>query len=342
MRYNFSSEFFHIIPPSTSFGKAWEAFCYDLLKAEFNDPSLQRFEAPDTGIDIWHKSTASVYQCKSDERGALGSLSANDSIQSLQAAVKFRKSLNWANLFFATNANYTGTAIKKILEESSSLGLTSEQINFRGPEYWSDLCEKHFDKVAHYLDYRIKVTEEQVIEAFRKARYYDEYIKKFEKSISDSTFVLKIKNNRTPVELEVPFSPELSVENCVDAIQELLGVSLKWTNFSDLGTSSGPSISLSVNRKGQTFSQKIEDVEKSRGNEDLEFWITLIWRDETKCDGEDAKTVYNLSRLQYNFLTLDRNTLNYEERRNITLERTERMIQTMIWKNAIMLKTQTF
>jgi len=133
LRYNFSAEFLRITPPDTSFGDAWESLCYDLLVAELGDLSLQRIIAPDNGIDILHRAADSAYQCKSDERGALGSLSAIESVTSLKAAVSARPALGWTDYFYATNANYTGTAVKKILEEGSSLGLNGSQIQFRGP-----------------------------------------------------------------------------------------------------------------------------------------------------------------------------------------------------------------
>jgi hypothetical protein len=151
VRYNFSAEFVRILPPDTSFGAAWESLCYDLLAAETQDRSLQRIHPPDKGLDIWHRNAGCAYQCKSDERGALGSLSAGDSIDSLRAAAGERGTFGWETYLYATNANYTGPAVKGILQEAGSLGLTMSQVDFRGPEYWSKLCESHYAKVSELM-----------------------------------------------------------------------------------------------------------------------------------------------------------------------------------------------
>lgn len=336
MRYSFSAEFMKVTPPETTFGNAWESLCYDLLAAEHGIDGLQRLKAPDSGIDIFRRPTATAIQCKSDERGTFGSLSATESVKSLKAAVKARPEIDWQQYSFATNANYTGSAVKTILSEGTSLGIPTDSIDFLGPEYWNELCGKYFERVKDRFDFRVTVTEEQVIEAFRKARYFDKYVDQYAAMISKGDFVLTIKNNWTPVELEFPFSPELTVENCVDAVKELLGVSLKWTNFADLGTSTGPSISLTVDRHGQTFKQTIGEVKAAHPDEDLVFWITLVWKDKTQEDGMDHEDL--CERTNLSFLYVERSTLSEPNRREKTLERAETMIQAMIWDGARRLK----
>jgi hypothetical protein len=166
--------------------------------------------------------------------------------------------------------------------------------------------------------------------------------------MADSPIVLKIKNNRTPIVLEIPFSLDLKVENCVDAIQELLNVSLKWTNFSDLRTSAGPSIALTVNKRSQTFAQTIGEVVSRNGSEDLEFWITIRWIDKCKDDGAEAKDVYSrlfaCRVLQFDQVHFDqvieRHTLDYAGRQKKTIERAEALLQSAIWNAATELKRQ--
>jgi hypothetical protein len=336
MRYSFSAEFLKVQPPDTTFGNAWESLCFDLLSAEHGLSGLQRLCAPDGGIDILRQPTKTAFQCKSDERGALGSLSAPESIKSLKAAAAMRSVIGWDCYTYATNANYTGGAIKSILAEAAGLDLANDKIEFMGPEHWDALCSKHFDLVKGRFDFRVTVSEAQVVEAFRNARYFDEYVNKFAGLISKGNLVLRIKNNWTPVELEVPFAPDLTVENCVDAVQELLGVSLKWTNFADLGTSTGPSISLTVDRRGQTFKQTIGEVQAASGGKDLVFWITLVWKDETQRDGVDHDVVCR--RMNLSYLTLARSAYSENQRREHTLRRAEEMVQQMIWDSARKLK----
>lgn len=336
MRYNFSAEFLRVSPPDTSFGDAWESLCFELLAAEHGGQGLLRLRAPDGGIDILRRPTKAAFQCKSDERGALGSLSAPESIKSLKSAADSQSVLGWASYTYATNANYTGSAVKSILAEATVLGLDHDKIEFLGPEHWDGLCLKHAALVNDRFDFRVTVTEAQVVEAFRKARYYDTHVTRFADLISKAPLVLKIKNNWTPIELEIPFAAELTVENCVDAVQELLGVSLKWTNFSDLGTSTGPSISLTVDRKGQSFEQTIRELQTNSEGRELVFWITLVWKDEIKKDGLSEGDL--LARLHLSFEHLTRSTFTESQRRIETLRRAEEVVQSMIWNSALKLK----
>lgn len=339
MRHDFSAHFLRVVPPETSFGQAWESLCFDLLYAEYADPSLLPLNPPDRGIDILHRSEQTAYQCKSTEDGAFGSIPANESIRSLHTACTIRSTFNWTTYRFATNADYTGSAIEKILSQATALGLSDSQIEFRGPKYWDELCTRHYDHVKHRFDYRASISEKQVIEAFRSANYFEKYINRFAEHISNSKFSIIIMNNRTPLEIEVPFSPELSVENCLDMTQELLGISLKWTNFADLGTSAGPSLSLTVDRVSQGFSQKIKDL-PIKGDGDLQLWIKIVWKDEGDHQGRDSTKVYNMLSL-YTPRELARDQLTYEQRRQETIHRTEDLIQAMIWKSARRLKEES-
>jgi hypothetical protein len=337
VQHTFSSEFMKILPPDTKFGDAWEALCFDLLSAEHGTTGLQRLIAPDLGVDVLHRPSGTAFQCKSDERGAFGSLSAGASIDSLQAAVKAQGSIGWQRYAFATNANYTGHAVRSILETAAELGLAATQLDFLGPEHWDALCTKHFDRVKHRFDFRLTVTEAQVIEAFRKARYFDEYVQKYSSSITGRRLLLRVKNNRSPLDLEIPFAPELTVENCLDAVQQLLGISLRWTNFDDLGTSSGPSISLTVNGKSQGFRQTIADVLAANPGRDLVFWITLVWKDELRKDAAEPGSERAYRNLEL-FRTTSGASLDRARRREHTLARAEVLIQGMIWDAAVKLR----
>jgi hypothetical protein len=347
MRYNFSTQFLKIQNPDTNFGEAWESLCFDLLRAEFKNCAFQRLAPPDEGIDILMKNDIlTAIQCKSDERGEMGSLSSDSSINSLRTALKIKTILTWEKYIFATNANYTGSSTKKIFEVATELGLDKSIIDFWEAHYWSDLCEKHFELVKHRFDYRLMYSESEVIEAFRKARYYDNYISEYKEKIKNSGFTLKIKNNRTPLEIEFPFSPDLTVENCVDVVKTLLGISLDWTNYDDLGTSSGPSISLTINKFAQGFNKKIGELDYT-DQDSLELWIKIIWRDELKDKGVDSTKFEYLKDIRYyKSMNLEkmidlkysekfnRDTFDYEDRGKITIYRQEQIIQNSIWKNS--------
>lgn len=341
MKYRFSEEFLKILPPDNSFGDAWESLCYDLLSEEHGIKCLQRFNAPDGGIDILNrKKEITAIQCKSHKYGANGTISPNESIKYLKSAITSRKEIPWKSYVFATNADYSGVGVKKILSTANSHSLGNDVIEFWGPRYWCELCDRHFDKVAHRLDCRVTVTESEVIEAFRKARYYDKYVDDYAKKISTGKWVMVVKNNRTPVELEFPFSPDLTVENCVDAVQQLLGIRLKWTNFSDIGTSAGPEISLVVDRKKQAFNKTIREVQDNNPDKDFECWITLVWKDEAESDRDSGDRMTKLISLEYDSNL--HHQLSQADRKNKTLERAERLIQTMVWDSAAKIRNGTF
>lgn len=335
MKFDFSAEFLRVTPPDTNFGEAWESLCDHLLRAEFGSSEIARLKAPDRGIDILHRLAARAYQCKSSERGALGSIDPDASSKSLETAWQHRSTFGWNCYCLSTNANYTGVGMGKILEQANTLGMTPEQIIFLGPEYWDSLCVKYEPAIQNRFDYRLTATADQVVDAFRKARYFDRYIAEHEEKIREGHFSLVVTNNRTPLEIEIPFSPELTVENYLDVAKQLLGISLEWTNFGDLGTSTGPRVSVIIDRKAQPFKTKIKDLSLEAGDR-LQIWLTVVWRDEeqkTAIKEQDTELYafrQDLSMIKFR----ERFSMTATERRQLTVNRGEAILQSMIWRAA--------
>jgi hypothetical protein len=223
--------------------------------------------------------------------------------------------------------------MEKVLEQAKALGMVLEQVKFLGPEYWDSLCTKHEPAVRDRFDYRLQATTDQVVDAFRKARYYDRFVAEYEEKIRKGHFSLVITNNRTPVKVEIPFSPELTVENYLDVAKQLLGISLEWTNFGDVGTSTGPSVSVTIDRKAQPFRTKIEDLPLKAGDE-LQIWLTVVWRDEEqKVAIKDEDTLLYARRYDLELAKpRTRFSMTVAERQKITVERGEAILQGMIWK----------
>ena len=69
-----------------------------------------------------------------------------------------------------------------------------------------------------------------------------------------------MSNNRTPVELLIPFSGDLTVEQLVDVTKSLLGVTTGWTDFPDLQTSCEPTLSMTIDRVAQPFKMKLSEL----------------------------------------------------------------------------------
>lgn len=227
--------------------------------------------------------TGRALQCKSDERGAFGSIAASPSIASLKAARQSQGALGWNTYTFATNADYTGSAIAEIYKTALGLKLSRDSIVFLGPQYWSDLCEEHISTVEHMLDFRLRVSEEQVIEAFRSARYFEHKLKEYEELIRSGQYHIELGNNRLPIRLRIPFSAQLTIEHCLDVAMSLLGITLAPESYPDLATSARASVSITVNRIPQPFKKKLSELNVQELAQ-LQLWITIVFTDELEGD----------------------------------------------------------
>jgi hypothetical protein len=349
VRFDFSAQFLKVRLPDKSFGEAWEGLCYALLACQLGTSDLMRLGPPDRGIDILHRSSGDAFQCKALEAGAAGNLPHPSSIESLANALKHRDGIRWNRYVFATNANYTGSGYESICKFARAAGLDDKMhLGFLGPAHWEDLCTKHYDHIRDRMDYRVSVEEKEVLEALRKERYFPQYITAYQQKIQQAGYRIVVTNNRTPVELEFPFSPDLTVENCLDVAKNLLGISLEWTSFADLNSSAGPSVSLTIDGYAQTFSQKLSDIGLKSGDK-IQLWIKIVWREGIKEDATPStSSVYDAVRCELRFHRADYalrlpadwadllrdSTLGMH--RNVgesTVARKEALIQGMIWSS---------
>jgi hypothetical protein len=348
MRYDFSSAFLIIKPPATSFGEAWEHLCTDLLAAEHGTEAMIEPTSPDHGVDIYNQKTHHAYQCKSSEQGTAGTIPPMQSIGSLQTAVKHRQLFPWMVYSFCTNAPYSASGMAKIRTAGEGLGLDKEAIDFLGPQYWDEICSKYSDLVKDRFYYRVTANEKAVLDAFRNAGYYQQYVQEFAEKIRRQPFSLVITNNRTPVEIEIPFSPDLTVENYLDVAKQLLGVTLEWTNYPDMGTAAGTSLSVTIDQYPQTFSKKIGELPINAGDP-LQLWIKILWqeRPHDSAPTEEKAGVAFMSRA--NFLafrdfevpSLMKSLLSSRDRESVTTRRQEALIQSLMWDRLGSLRAST-
>jgi hypothetical protein len=257
-------------------------------------------------------------------------------------AIGHRNGLGWRKYSFATNAHYTGAAYESIRKSAQERSLDDKtDLGFLGPEYWDELCDKHYERVKNRMDYRVSVDEKQVVDALRQARYFDRHVGVFTEKIQKAKYRIVVTNNRTPVELEFPFSPDLTVENCLDVAKEVLGISLEWTSFSDLDTSAGPSVSLTINGRAQGFSQKLSDIGLKPGDK-VQLWIKILWQDGAKEDATPSTDKLYLALRRYSWGDLPRSIEEMEraprDRTKETVARKEDLIQAMIWSSVAQLK----
>jgi len=328
MKYIFTSQFLKVTPPATSFADAWELLCLDLLRASNPQTQYQHLLPPDRGVDILASALQLAFQCKADERGAYGTAPKQASIDSFRTAVTHAKGLGWRDYRFATNADFSGIAVEEIYAVADELGISRSNVEFHGPQYWSDLCEAHLAIVQSRLDYRLQVSEAEVIEAFRKARYFESKVEEYRALIQQGHYQLQLRNNRTPLTLCLPFSPDLTIEHCLDVAMQLLGVSLDSQPYADLGTSARPSISIVVDRIPQGFKKKIGELSEDELSR-LELWIKVIWKDET-AKPRDGTANYELMR---SYRTYD-HALGHTtpaQRGSETIRRFESNLQSRMW-----------
>jgi hypothetical protein len=333
VRFDFSAPFLRIVPPDTDYGQAWEGLCRELIAADRPGNRIRRTAAPDHGIDIFDDTAGEAFQCKAVELGAAGTVSASASLESLQSALRHRQASPWKRYVFATNGRYTEAARSEIVKKAAELGLdVSADLDFLGPDHWESCCERHYDRVKERFYYRVTVDEHEVVEALRKARYYPQYVAQYGERIRASGYKVVITNNRTPVELEIPFSSDLTIKHCLDVARELLGISLEWTSFSDLNTSAGPSVSLTIDRHAQSFNKTLSEAGVQAGDK-LEFWIKIVWREGERDATPSTSVLYRAYSYVWPEDGLRRMSANSaRDRGELTIGRKEALLQAMIWQ----------
>lgn len=274
MRHDFSAHFLRVEPPDTSFSEAWESLCFSLLRCERGSGDIMRLKPPDKGIDIWDRTQEYAYQCKSCDQGALGSIGGDESTKSLETANAHRDTFSWKKYFLATNADYTGSAFEKLLEKAVEVGLEKNNIAHLGPTYWDELCTRHWGEVSHFFRYRISIGKERVVQAFKDARYYPQYVEEYSGKVLESDLTVVLTNNRTPLEVRMPFSSHLTVEHLLEVGQAMLGLSLEKSTYHDLDAQARPSLSVVYKGSKQGFEQTLGGL-GVKPDDKIELWTRL-------------------------------------------------------------------
>jgi hypothetical protein len=332
MKYDFSAEFLRVQPPDTTLGDAWESLCQLLLSKELPAVTFERLRAPDGGIDIYARKRKQAYQCKANERGALATADASAAEISLRAAISSRKAFPWKLYSVASNAEFSSVGIERIRTEASSHGLPPDSVEFLGPSFWHKLCLKFSDAVADRFYYRITLSELQILEALKQARYYDSFVSEARHKLQCSPVTLRVTCNRLHLEFRMPFSKELSVRHLLDVCKELYGINLDWVTFSDIDTSAGPSVSIADGEKLVPFECKIGEL--ATGDErHFEFWIKIVWQDEVRKDSVSEDKVMSFMLLRRGEIEpAKRESLSYDGRRQLTISRFEDYLQNAMWE----------
>jgi hypothetical protein len=131
----------------------------------------------------------------------------------------------------------------------------------------------------------------------------------------------------------LPFSGELTIRQLLDAVKHLLGISLDWANFPDLGTSCGPTLSITIDRVSIPFKRKLSEL-TAEERAKLQLWIQLRWRDKLETEDEHYDGTTFLWKFSYmGGMHGETRPGSERERGKLTLDRMEAMVQATIWQS---------
>jgi hypothetical protein len=296
MEYDFSSGFVKPDAAAHDFQVVWAGLCRDLLIAEFGPKDLIRLDTAECGLDLLDRTTGTGFRFQGIENPQVGELAVEPAVASLQLAEAHREELGWRRYVLATNVSYSPEAIETLTSKCREISPQAHELEFFDQRCWSALCAKHEQALRNWFDYRVLVTPEAVIQAFRTAGYYDRFVQEYEVKMKATEFHVVLTNNRTPLELDIPFASDLSVENLLDVGKILLQLKLDSTPFPDLGTSARLSLSITIDRVAQSFKKTLSEIGIRSGGE-LQLWVQVIWQDESDNESQRGREEHRLSDL---------------------------------------------
>jgi len=136
-----------VVAPQTSFDRAWEVFCCDVLNRHDGKKKIRRRKAPEGGIDLYCASEKVAYQCKSVVEST-GKFSVSKAVKSLKDALETRKKLPWDRYVICSNVDLTGP-------QEQQLQAVFPDIEFLTPSFWIPRCREQ----SRYLGGRFQRLE---------------------------------------------------------------------------------------------------------------------------------------------------------------------------------------
>lgn len=279
MQYDLSIAFARLDACAVGFPEIWTRLCHGFLSAVFPTNSIVRTDREKFGFDILDQTAGVAYYCQAVERPDEDALSVNDTIAAFERAVHNREERKWKLFNVASNAEYSDEAMGVFKGRMHTLGVAPEEVGFIGPATWNRLCSEYPRVVEDWFDYRVTVSKDAVKKAFEEARYYPKYVAQYSALVEDAEFHVLLTNNRTPLQLLLPFSPQLTVRELLEVGQVLFDLSLEATDFRDLGTSARLSLSVVIDGVQQGFKTKLEDMLHSGG--EAQLWIQIVWEEKS-------------------------------------------------------------
>ncbi len=271
MEYHLYPPFF-IIEPQTSFDKAWEDFCRQLLNLAHGTTAIRRRTPPDLGADLLWEEKGIIYQCKAAESGQVGAISPNKIKASIRKAREHQADSGWNRYVLCTNVNLTGT-------QEKTLRAYLPGIEFLTQGYWSDLCKKFHFQVADRFRIPVLVSQQEVFQAINDA-YLRNYARQFQDDSTSSLLSLLVYSNRLKHILELPVLSDFSVQDVLITLREIFGLP-EPKSYNDVGISVSLSYSLYINNREVAAYKKLHELATDE-RPLVTLWKTMIWYEQSR------------------------------------------------------------
>ena len=258
---------FFIIDPHTTFAKAWEDLCRQLLCLEYCTHAIQANLPPDLGEDLYWKSEGILYQCKSVEDGQAGSLGMGEIVNSINKALSLQTELQWRRYMLCTNVILTRKQKGKLMKYLPS-------IEFMGQGTWVDLCKKFHREVADRFRILVRISEERVLRSLNEA-YLHDYERRFEARNERDILPLLIYSDRRKYLFELHFLAECTAEDVLITLRELFELPPP-RKLVDTDVSVTLDYSLSIDNQVVPSHKKISELVHER-RQLITLWKTIVW-----------------------------------------------------------------
>lgn len=261
---------FLIIEPQTSFDKAWEELCRQLLSLKHKTHEIRHRTPPDLGADlIWH-SQGIIYQCKATENGQTGSIDVKKIKASIERAKHHQKDLGWQKYVLCTNVDITG-------KQEQSLREYMPEIEFLVRGYWIDLCKEFHLLIADRFRTLVQVSQQHVAQAISQA-HIRASVQHFYEKLALSPSVLLVYSHRRSQVFELPVSPDFSIEDVLIILKELFELPTA-REYKDIDVSIALSYSLSIDNKEVPPGKRLHEF-ALEDRPVVTLWKIIMWYEQ--------------------------------------------------------------
>lgn len=288
-KYSFSRKYFKNIPSAADFGKSWEILCLRLLQKEYKDNTIRQLGPPDHGVDLLHPRTFTAYQCKSSELGCVGTIDPNSCIKSFQSALDAQSGLRWKKLKFAFNGNLSGTGQIRINDFAREQGTDDPEI--LGPEYWSDLCERHPTIAKECLDYRefIDLSEDE----YRSNEAWAKFGPRLAQCVTPRQIItVKLTNEQTDQRVDINCCSDFTLFDVISIARLFYkfdsGESLRPFLQSDLGGSVTPRPVIKAANNVQALTNRLCELSAAE-LDSLKLCFLKDWKFDSKRSSQEQR-----------------------------------------------------